>query len=215
MDLKERYLFNQYKKLIENNVFTEFDIYGFLILMRNYLRENNLNYITEFADLVAHRERTKGIIVNSIKNAKNNKYNTINKKVEGYHGIKEQEWYREWNQLCSDNNIKVDLKTIKEISLCIFSLASSSKYYYFDNKKKVKLGKVIFIADSKDKSIELFTTEGKSNSLYVCLAKIEGFKVSKDYEIGDIYTRNQIYTYRENGKLKLRNSKKIIIEEVL
>ena len=105
MDLKEWCLFNHYKKLIENNVFTEIDIYGFLILMRSYVNDNNLENILEFANLVAHRERTRGKILNCIKAAKDNNYNVINKKVEGYSGIREQEWYREWKKLCVDNKI--------------------------------------------------------------------------------------------------------------
>ena len=74
---KERYLLKCYKEKIENNNFTEIDIYGFLILMRSYIYEANLLYIREFADLIAHRQRNQGLIKEAIKNAIDNEYEMI------------------------------------------------------------------------------------------------------------------------------------------
>ena len=122
MDLKEWCLFNHYKKFTKEysdyikkygedsdintrhyNTINNGEMLSFR--SNNKVNDNNLENILEFANLVAHRERTRGKILNCIKAAKDNNYNVINKKVEGYSGIREQEWYREWKKLCVDNKI--------------------------------------------------------------------------------------------------------------
>lgn len=60
MDLKAKFIMEHYKKLIENREFDEFDILGFLIFIRSFIKPNKqYPLIEEFADLVAHREREK------------------------------------------------------------------------------------------------------------------------------------------------------------
>ncbi len=223
MDLKEKYLLKCYKEKIENNNFTEIDIYGFLILMRNYIYETNLLYIKEFADLIAHRQRNQGLIKESIKNAIDNEYEMIinNGKdiIMGYNGIINTEWDSEWKKLAKDNHMKISNKTLKEITLCIYSLAQKTKYYEEDKKKKNKLGKqlgkVVLIADEINDAICLATTENNRHSLYICFAVYEGYKISKSYNINDISSKSVSYTVRKNGVLKLITNKKEIVEEII
>ena len=61
MDDKAKKILEHYRKVIEDEDFDEYDILGFLIFIRSYLGEN-MNIIREFSDLVAHRERNKGIV---------------------------------------------------------------------------------------------------------------------------------------------------------
>ncbi len=223
MDLKEKNLLNYYKKVIEDNTFTETDIFGFLILMRNYIYEKDLTYIKEFADLIAHRQRNQGLIKEAIKNAIDNEYEmTINNgedTIMGYNGIINTEWDSEWKKLAKDNHIKISNKTLKEITLCIYSLAQKTKYYEEDKKKKNKLGKqlgkVVLIADEINNAICLATTEKNRHSLYICFAVYEGYKISKSYNINDISSKSVSYTVRKNGVLKLITNKKEIVEEII
>ena len=62
--LKKKML-EHYKNVIENRSFAEYDILGFLIFIRRHLNKDNV-YIREFADLIAHRERDRGIVVDCI-----------------------------------------------------------------------------------------------------------------------------------------------------
>lgn len=176
MDLKERYLFNYYKNRIEEDKFTEIDIYGFLILMRSYIYDNpELMYIREFADLIAHRQRNQGLIQGAIKKAIKNEYEMIvtkdGDKIMGYNGILNEKWDNEWRKFAKDNNMKISDKIIKGITMCIFSLVQNTKYYYKNDKKKNKLGKkigkVVLIAERETNSICLATTEGHKHSIYM------------------------------------------------
>ncbi|MBR3324519.1 MAG: hypothetical protein IKG14_00510 [Clostridia bacterium] len=188
MDLKERQIFNYYKKIIESNNFTKMEIYGFLIFMRNYIYNKNLQYIKEFADLIAHRQRNQGLIQNAIKSALDDKYNVNgSNKIIGYNGLNKTEWENEWKKLAIDNKIKILPKTLKEITLCIFSLLQSAKYYLEDKNKKDNLGKQIgkvsLLFDSKNDSICLATTEGHNDSVYIVFALFDGYKINNNYNI--------------------------------
>ena len=95
MDLKAKFMLKNYKELIENRAFDEFDILGFLIFIRSFIYKNSkYKLIEEFADLVAHRERNQGIAMKCIANAIDNKYlcKANSKEIEGYNGIDEDEW---------------------------------------------------------------------------------------------------------------------------
>lgn len=97
MDEKAIKILEHYKIIIENENFDEYDILGFLIFSRNYL-DKNLKCIGEFTDLIVHRNRDRGIVMNNIKNTiKNNyAYNEETNKVIDYKGIGEKEWGDEW-----------------------------------------------------------------------------------------------------------------------
>lgn len=66
MDNKEKQLVDNYKKMFLNNSFTEFDIYGFLIVIRRHIGDKKYRLIREFCHLVAHRTRDKGMIMDAI-----------------------------------------------------------------------------------------------------------------------------------------------------
>lgn len=210
MDAKADLILKHYKNIIENKEFDEFDILGFLIFIRSYIENDiNFNSIKEFSDLIAHRERDRGKIMNSISNAiKSNYFYDINtKKVSGYTGISEMTWKKEWKDLGNKFNIQIDDIVIKEITLCIFSLAQKSIY-----NKDGYSGVVEFDAISKDGEIALLTTEGNTNSFYICFLKYGGYKVDSKCDVEPIL--DIVYTFRDNGKLKLKCKSDTIIEVV-
>ncbi len=71
MDRKEIEILNYYRNIIERKEFDEYDILGFLIFIRKHI-EKEYTYIAEFANLIAHRERAKGIVMRCISSAIDN-----------------------------------------------------------------------------------------------------------------------------------------------
>ena len=139
--------------------------------------------------------------------------------IMGYNGIINIEWDSEWKKLAKDNHIKISNRTLKEITLCIYSLAQKTKYYEEDKKKKNKLGKqlgkVVLIADEITNAICLATTENNRHSLYICFALYEGYIISKSYNIDDISSKSVSQTVRKNGILKLITNEKEIVEVII
>ena len=211
MDSKANFMMEHYKKLIENRDFDEFDILGFLIFIRSFIKPNKqYPLIEEFADLVAHRERKMGKVMECIKNAIANNYSYIanSKKIQGYCGINECDWKNEWTKLGSEFHILFNEEILREITLCIFSLAQKTIY----NDKNGHKGTIEFDAVSKSGEIALLTTEGKKDSLFVCFAKYGGYIIDEKYD--GVPIKEIVSTFRENGKLKLKDNFNNIILEV-
>lgn len=209
MDLKASFMLEHYRQLIENREFDEFDILGFLIFIRNYIKiSKNFVLIEEFADLVAHRERDRGKVMTCISKAIDNNYayDVCAKKIQGYDGIYEEDWKKEWIDLGRKYQILIDDDVVKEITLCIFSLAQKTSY----KDKKGHNGVIEFDAISRTGEIALLTTEGKNDSLFICFSKYGGYTIDAKYDEKQI--NDVVCTYREDGKLKLKSNLDIIIE---
>ena len=208
MDIKAIKILSHYREKIENRLFDEYDILGFLIFIRSYIHSkvNIYKYIIEFADLIAHRERDRGITMNNISAAINNNYECIENTnlIKGYNGIKEKDWNNEWELIGEEFNINIDKNIIREITLCIFSLSQKSE---FSNTKGEK-GIIEFDA-LPEGAIGLLTTEGYKNSLFICLAKYSGYKVNEKYSKFPMETI--VYTERINGNLVLKTEDEIVV----
>ena len=127
-------------------------------------------------------------------------------KVIGYSGISQEEWKNEWYKVGKIFNITLNEKIIKEITLCIYSLAQKTKY----EDRSGNVGYIEFLAQSKFNNIGLATTEGRKDSLYICFTKYKGFNINENYD--GIPIKNIIYTKRKNGKLQLLEGNNIITE---
>lgn len=137
MDEKEKLLLEEYKYKFSNNSFIEYDIYGFLILIRNYIRQHKSTYpyIIEFCDLIAHRKRDRGLIMDAISAAIESKYKTkISGKIALVNGIDEENWLKEWKKISQNLKLNLTERNIDEITMCIFSLAHGTIYNNFKNK---------------------------------------------------------------------------------
>lgn len=205
MDIKEQKMLEHYKQIIENREFDEYDILGFLILIREHLGTES-NYIAEFANLVAHRKRKKGIIIDCITNAINSNYKTKSnsRAVIGYCGMKYETWVKQWKNLGVNFNISISKEIIKEITLCVFSLTQHTLY----DDENGHSGKVDLF-QGKDKSIALVTSENNSHSLFVCFAKFGRYDFVRELSAG--YMRKPVETVRENGRLRLLDEDGYII----
>lgn len=201
MDIKEQQIMQHYKELIEKRKFDEYDILGFLIFIRERISENIYPDIKEFAHLIAHRERYKGIINECIVSAIANGYKTIegSRTVIGYHGMEYETWKREWGKLGKEFNIILDAESIEEITLCVFSLAQFSTY----NDKKGRGSGVVKLFVGRDNSLALVTTEGKEESLYVCFSKFGKVKLYREIPAGIM--RNPVEAVRRKGELWLKD----------
>lgn len=207
LDDKEKVILNHYKEIIEKRRFDEYDILGFLIFIREKLDKGNFSIIPEFSDLIAHRHRNKGMVMNNICIAIKNNYQRENNKVKGYHGIKWETWLAEWKKIFLKFNIKFDKTIITEITLCIYSLAQNTTY----NDGNGNIGKIELFIDNTTNSLCLCTTEGLVDSFYICFSKFGKFNINKSlFDFGLI--KEIVETKRIEGKLILTCSKGIILE---
>lgn len=183
--MKNDVILTHYKNVIENYLFDEYDILGFLIFIREQIDDSRCHFVKEFCDLIAHRTRSEGMIKDNIKNAIENAYQTNKKnKVMGYNGFKWETWINEWKIIGTDFNIdflKDNKKLIKEITICIISLAQDTEYY--DND--ILIGKVEPFIDSS-KKLALLTSEPNKYSPLICLMTCGPFKEIDDNDKGFI-----------------------------
>ena len=170
--MKTETILNHFKYKIDNHLFDEYDILGFLIFIREQIKDI-CPYIHEFTNLIAHRNRDRGIIQSNIVKCIQSGYATDDKnRVIGYNGIEWNEWVNEWINISKKFHIDSleDEKIVIEITICIISLAQDTKYY----KEEKIIGKVEPFIDGK-KYLTLVTSENRIDSPMVCLIKIGPF----------------------------------------
>ena len=155
LNQKETLMLRHYSKLLDEFLFDEYDILGFLMLIRERIRkEKTYPCILEFSDLIAHYERDRGLVFDAIKTAIDNGYKTTDgKRIIDYKGIDETTWISEWDGLLTELNISVNKRLLDEITICICSLANGSSYY---NEKSRHSG-IMYLGFSENK-IALVTT---------------------------------------------------------
>ena len=124
-------MLKHYLNLFEKNEFDEYDVYGFLILVRDYTK----GWIHDFCHLIAHRIREKGKIYCMIEKTlcltDSNGELLIDKgkkTVTGYRGIANGTLQNELNQFAKLYGHCLSKRTLDEIVLCIFSIAHLSTY---------------------------------------------------------------------------------------
>jgi hypothetical protein len=200
LNQKETLMLRHYSKLLDEFLFDEYDILGFLMLIRERIRkEKTYPCILEFSDLIAHYERDRGLVFDAIKTAIDNGYKTTDgKRIIDYKGIDETTWISEWDGLLTELNISVNKRLLDEITICICSLANGSSYY---NEKSRHSG-IMYLGFSENK-IALVTTEGERNSLHITFFVYSGISLNVDrkYDFGKWIGE----TVRENGSLRMRD----------
>ena len=197
MDKKEQHILKHYKTIIEGRTFTEYDIIGFLIFIRRYTQKEKNKYIREFCDLIAHRKRDRGVVLDSIISQYGIKGDLYVKIVPGYHGIQDEKWSSEWTELMQELNIAIDDQILKEITLCIFSLSQFSVY---TDKNNGYSGE-IHIIQHRDKKLGLATSTNDKTIPYVCFGLINDVTFIRELPFGLIVKPTD--TTRKNDKLYL------------
>lgn len=209
LDGKEQIMIRHYSSVFKSHTFDEYDVLGFLIVIRRLIR-NNKEYksILEFADLIAHRERDRGQAFNAIKRAIDNNYDTYSDKktIKGYKGITEGNWRSEWQKLCKELDILYTKQLIDELTLCVCSLADGSIY----RENGQVLGKMYVVFNST--TIALMTTEGKWDSLSVGFFVYKG--ISAEIKDGYGFSKGFFETRRVDDKLVLVTSDENIFFEL-
>ncbi len=207
MDNKAKQIMKHYKMLFENRLFDEYDVLGFLIFIRSYICESKFPNIRDFSHLIAHRNRERGKVNDCIVSAIENGYQTEKdgKTVVGYNGINYADWINEWKNIGKEFEITFDDEIIKELSVCIFSLAQFTCY---KDEKGRGAGRLELFTGN-DKSLALATTEGKKDSLYVCFFKVGCFEFAREVYAGHIV--NPVEAVRVDGRLRLKDSEGYII----
>jgi hypothetical protein len=210
MDKKAKVILNHYKNKLENQLFDEYDILGFLIFIRNYFKNpSSFETIKDFAHLIAHRMRDKGIVMNAITILIDNKKKIEqeakvikNYKVEGYNGIQYDEWEKEWFTLGEKLNIKFNSEIINEITICVFSISQFTEY---KSKNGKYFGKIEMI--KSENAISLITNEGNDKALSVVFFNLL-IDTSIRIENEKFYPVDiPVEAIRINGKLRLREVK--------
>lgn len=200
LDKKESVILKHYEKLFYEYAFDEYDIRGFLMFIREHIREEKkYPCILEFSDLIAHPRRSRGIVATAIKSAIDNDYATHDgKKVKQYNGINEERWKSEWKKLFNELGIKMSKRLIDEITICVCSMANGS--IYDDNQGHTG---VLYLGFSKNK-VTLVTTEGNKDSLHISFFVYSGLSIDVDWH--DAYFGPWVSeAIRENTTLKLRD----------
>lgn len=208
LDVKAQAMLAHYKRIIEEKSFDEYDILGFLIFIRSYLKRGKYKFIFEFSNLIAHRNRNRGLITNSIKGGAKKSYKTKENSrfVIGYSGMSEDAWENEWKKLGKDLAICIDTSIILEITMCVFSLSQFSEYTFTVDTgeartKEKHTGKVILFLHGKNQ-LSLHTTEIGHYAPFVCFARYGPYKHLHTFDNGRI--DQAVETFRENGELHLR-----------
>lgn len=207
MDKKATKILEHYKKIIEECTFDEYDVLGLLIFIRNYLKKGIFRCIYEFADLIAHRDRDNGLVNDCIVSAIESGYELVegSNEVKNYHGINYETWLNEWKRFGEEFEINIDNKIIKELTVCIFSLAQFTNYN--DKRERGKGRMELFVG--KDGKLALVTEGVDKDSLGICFLIVGGFEVCR--EICGGYLSNPVEAIRVDGKLRLIDEFGLII----
>lgn len=145
MDEKEKSMTNHYLKLFSTKDFDEYDVYGFLILIRDYAK----GWLKDFSHLIAHRIREKGKLHNLLEkvlleSGKNGEIvlNKDGRTVKGYKSLQTSSLQNEIRQFVNKYGYVLDDDTLNQIVLCIFSITHLSECK-FDNLGMARMRLII------------------------------------------------------------------------
>lgn len=186
MDEKAQQMFKRLCNRIVNREFDEDDIYEFYIFIRNYTKCTKAKYkwIQEWGNLIAHREREQGAVLENMKNALSNGYAVIEgtNQIKGYHGMEEGELEKEFLDLFKGEGYTVSAQALKEIKICTFSIVNFSRYKICD--KPDRIGKVRLVQTQN--GLALCSYAGEKDDLYIGLSLLKGNYIKKDFPGGFI-----------------------------
>lgn len=160
-----------------------------MIFVRSYIGLSaDFKTINEFSNLIAHRKRNRGRMMESIE---------VAIKIKGYNGIHYNEWEKEWYKLGEKFDIKFTPKIIKEVTICIFSIAQFTEYKSGNYSGRIEILR-------SENSLHLVTTEGVPKSLFitffiVTIVSTQKIESEKFYPLFE-----PVEAIRINGKLELR-----------
>lgn len=186
MDEKAQQIFESLCNKILNREFDEDDIYEFYIFIRNYLKCSKTKYkwIQEWGNLIAHREREQGTVLENMKNAISNNYAVIEgtNQIKGYNGMEEGELEREFSDLFKGEGYTLSAQALKEIKLCTFSIVNFSRYKLSD--KSGRIGQVRLFQTKN--GLALYSHAGERSEAYIGLSILKGNYIKNGFPCGFI-----------------------------
>ena len=206
-DKKARFIFEHYNKILKERLFDEYDILGFLIFIREHIDNSKYPYIKDVADLIAHRSRNWGKVMECIDAAIAHDHETLpgTNVAKGYSGMDYSKWEKEWFDLSAEFEIALSSPIIIEITVCVFSLAQSTEYV---GKKSGNKGK-IELCQGNDNCLALVSVADGKDSPYICFSKVGSFEYKKQYFWGII--DEPVEAVRIDGNLRLKTATEYII----
>lgn len=209
MDKKEKILLEKYKELFKKNSFNEMDIYGFLILIREYVKKHQQQYvyIYEFCNLVAHRKRNKGFIMEIIcEMVEKRYYKTKNNTISGLVCIDKEKWVNEWKTISLRLSLNLSQQNINEITMCIYSLAHHTYYDNKGNRDRNSGGSLrnhshhrgsVLMGIDKNNNLYLSCTVGRKDSCIVVIANYENYIENMEKKV---FLKKDIFLERNSDK---------------
>lgn len=189
MDLNEKMIFEHYIERIYHNEFDEFDIYSFLILIREHVKPP----LRDIANCIAHRKRNCGEAHDNTTHmieCENPSY------IEGYKGLDFEKVCQQINEYLSANGFnELSKAQLQDCCLCMLCLLQFAE---FESNGKF-LG-CLYPIIQNDK-IALINKANATN-FEMCYAELKNTYTIKQYKW---YEPNNapITAIRNNGKLAL------------
>ena len=117
-------MIRHYVGLFNNQTFDEYDVNGFLILIRNDRLKQNQPHIYDFANIVAHRIRSEGVAFRAMNAAKNNNFEKNSTgSVKGFCGVSYGVLVKEIKSLSKRYNFMAEKQFCRDFILCLMSIA--------------------------------------------------------------------------------------------
>ena len=222
MDKKEQSIFDRLYEKLKKRDFDESDVYTLYILLREYAEKDRM--IREIGDLIAHRERDRGIVSDTFSEIYHNNTRYEGKELislKKNRNLSTVEFRIEFNSLLIElNKQPLDETTLDEVQLFSLSLMQFSTYKFstIEGKKDEKRTKnnqkgflFFVLANYRDNQTTIsLTSEGEGLVPYHIL-QIEVKKYLK--KDSDYYCKNWIEIYRVMKKIPVeikRNEEKTL-----
>jgi len=116
-----------YKKIFEEDIFSEYDVKGFLIFLRKY-KYIEKSILKDFANAVAHSEFESGKIVDSALKAFVNGVKINDGKVVDYHGFTEEDIVKEVEDIFEKINYNCNEKIVHEVVFCLYFIINDMSF---------------------------------------------------------------------------------------
>ena len=221
-DKKAKQLMDYYYNLFVNNLFDEKDVHSFLILSREYIKDSSFedkytkeNWIVEACDFIAHRERDRGVIFDTLRAVRQVHPIEHRGKISGAKGIESPDFIVMFNYFLEVvGYAKLKDKTVLDIFLCIYSLMQFSKYV--DKSTKQCLGVLNLLLTPHD--IRLITSgthiHSGTDELHVCVTYVKNTYMTTDFFREEnppmFFCFNPLTVHRKKGRIVIEYDGKII-----
>ena len=214
MDKKEKQLFENLYSKFENRTFGESDVYQLMIMLRDRVQDNTL--IKEIGDLVAHRQRDRGIMLETLREIENNTKNNYLAPLQKNAVFGFESFKKELNsELASYNLNKLSDEVINEVLLFIASLLQFSTYKLSsksdnDNSEEIVFVHFFIAPSVGSKMLIGLTPRGKNQAAYALIDIKDCGYFLHEIEHYRIKMGNLLKELRSNPVTIRRNAEKTI-----